>query len=99
MLREFQAAVLADIEGLSLKDGSEDQDGIPADHLLDDHLCTLLVSEIPRMVKRCVRLGKITATTPVRPVNVYLREAARAHLVGLNQAQVALARAAVEQAL
>jgi hypothetical protein len=68
--------------------------------LLDDHLSKVLVSQIPRMVKRILRFQPIVVpAVPDAAVNAYLREAVRAYWFGLFQAAVSLARAALEHAL
>lgn len=71
-----------------------------AQSTLDDCFCRILIKQIPKMVSRALRLEPLVVSEfPREPVNVYLREATRAYLLGLFIASVALARSALEQAL
>ncbi|MCH8268654.1 MAG: hypothetical protein IH846_14145 [Acidobacteria bacterium] len=68
--------------------------------LLDDCFCFTLVNQIPTMVSRALRMDPLVISEyPEGPVNIYLREATRAYLLGLFIASVALSRSALEQAL
>ena len=67
---------------------------------LDDCLCWVLLNQIPTMVSRALQMDPLVVSEyPEGPVNVYLREATRAYLLGLFIASVALSRSALEQAL
>jgi hypothetical protein len=79
--------------------GDQTETGVFDEHLMDDHYSRTLLAQIPKMVRRTLRLGRVSGRSPAGTVNVYLREAARAYVMGLHQATVALARSALEQAL
>ncbi len=67
---------------------------------LDDTYSRVLVSEIPRIVERALKLAPVwTTREPSKPAEIYLREGTRAFLLGLFQATVALCRSAFEQGL
>jgi hypothetical protein len=67
---------------------------------LDECYTRQLLSLIPQLVRRTMKLGIIIADeiTPAA-ANVFLHEASRAYVFGFWQACIALARAAVEEAL
>jgi hypothetical protein len=68
--------------------------------VLDDFLCRKLVSEIPKIVERVLKLEPIvTVEDPSDSVHVYFRQAMRCYALGIPLAAVALARACLEQAL
>lgn len=100
-----RSALLESLETLS----SEDNERLCAwlrdypdacGRLLDDHISKLLVRGVPDKVRRVLRFQPVlTAQVPDRAVHVFLQEAVRSYLYAHFQAAVALARAAVEQAL
>ena len=68
--------------------------------VFDTSFCYNLVKRVPGMVSRALRLEPLVVSDPPqRHVNLYLREATRAYLLGLFMASVALSRSALEQAL
>jgi hypothetical protein len=71
-----------------------------AESLLDDFLSRYFVEQVPKIARRALRFETIVAKyEPGRTAVRYLAEAARAFVFGLNQAAMALARSAIEQAL
>jgi len=67
---------------------------------LDDLITRRLVGEVPGMVRRIIKLSRLTAQKrPSQATSIYIQEAARAYIYGLTQASVAMSRAALEQAL
>ena len=66
---------------------------------VDELYCRELLKAIPNIVKRTLSLTHLTLTGISGSEFVYLREAANCYILGLPQSAVALARAAVENAL
>ena len=67
---------------------------------LDELYCRESLKGVSRMVARTLQLPPATLSgIPDGPAFVYLREAARCYIQGLDQASIALARAALEAAL
>jgi hypothetical protein len=64
--------------------------------LLDQFYCWDLLKAIPAIVKRTVKLSHVTLSGMSDSDFVYLREAAKCYILGLPEAAVALARAALE---
>jgi hypothetical protein len=70
-----------------------------AAYQLDDCLSRLMVSQIPRMVSRALRLEPMLIEEGRQAdENPYLREATRCFMFGLFNASVALSRSALEEA-
>ena len=67
--------------------------------LLDEFYCRDLLKAIPGIVERTANLSRFTLSGVSKSEFGYLREAATCYLFGLPAAAVALARAAVEDAL
>lgn len=68
--------------------------------LLDELYCRDLLRSVPEIVQRTLKLSDLTLDSITDPeAFVYLREAARCYILGLDQAAVALARAAIEDPL
>ena len=66
----------------------------------NEFYCKVFLEQIPKMAERTRRLPTLHTKTPVdRATNLYLREASRSYILGIWDAAVALARAAVEQVL
>lgn len=66
---------------------------------LDELYCREMLQAIPEIVERTLSLSHLTLQGISDSEFVYLREAANCYILGLSQAAVALARAAVEEAL
>ena len=67
---------------------------------LDDYYSRHFLDEVPKIVKRALKLEPLFIKKPIEgPVEIYIREATRAYLFGLFQASVALTRSALEQSL
>ena len=103
-MRDIQAVVLNSYEVLvSHEDHASPVfqiDRNAAGWLLDDYLSKLMVSRIPQTVTRAMKFDHIVVDNlPRSEVQLYLREAVPSYLFGLDQAAVALARAAIELAL
>jgi len=70
------------------------------EYSLDDHYSRHFLREVPKIVKRAVKLEPLFITRPIAErVEIYVREATRAYLFGLFQASIALARSALEESL
>jgi len=102
MMAALQSVLLDSYESLS----SEQTKNVMGEYrdacewLLDDYFCRKLLAEIPDMVQRLLRFDEIVVgQAPSETVQVYHRQAVRSYVFGLHQAAVALARAALEQAL
>jgi hypothetical protein len=68
--------------------------------LLDELYCRDLLKTVPEIVERTGKLSGLTLEGITDPESfVYLREAANCYILGLPQAAVALARAAIEAPL
>jgi hypothetical protein len=71
-----------------------------ADYILDTHYAMRQLKDVPTLVRRTLQLAELNSRdTPSRQTNIYLAEASRAYIQGLNHASVAMSRAALEQAL
>jgi hypothetical protein len=76
------------------------QDRTMAEGLLDAHYAILGLKQVRLLVARTIRLDPLQAKYEASPqTNRYIREAAKAYVVGLPMASVAMSRAALEQAL
>jgi hypothetical protein len=70
------------------------------EYSLDDHYSRYFLREVPKIVKRAVKLEPLFIRKPIAErVEIYVREATRAYLFGLFQASIALARSAIEESL
>ena len=68
--------------------------------LLDAKFCRELLRSVPKMIERTRSLSNLSPEViPNGACLVYLKEAVRCYILGLSQASIALARAAVETAL
>jgi len=67
--------------------------------LLNQFYCWDLLKAIPAIVERTVKLSHVTLSGMSDSDFVYLREAAKCYILGLPEAAVALARAALEDCL
>jgi hypothetical protein len=67
---------------------------------LDEFYARTSLEECPRRVHRTLQLSALTAPhEPTFQTNLYVSEATRAYILGLDMASVAMCRAALEQAL
>lgn len=70
------------------------------EYSLDDLYSRYFLREVPKIVKRALKLEPLFIEKPIgERVEIYLREATRAYLFGLFQASIALARSALEESL
>jgi hypothetical protein len=70
------------------------------EYALDDHYSRYFLREVPKVVKRALKLEPVFIKRPIAErVEIYVREATRAYLFGLFQASIALARSALEESL
>ncbi|MBZ5523275.1 MAG: DUF4145 domain-containing protein [Acidobacteriia bacterium] len=70
------------------------------EHLIDDYYTRQQLENMSSFVYRTLSLSQLeTAHIPSQQTRTYVREATRTYIYGLNQATVALCRAAVEQCL
>ncbi len=70
------------------------------EYSLDDHYSRYFLREVPKIVKRALKLEPLFIRKPIAErVEIYVREATRAYLFGLFQASIALARSALEESL
>jgi hypothetical protein len=105
LLRQLQQAALDGRVGLSKAECGQIEQVLGSNPeacevLLDDCLARRMVKQVPRFVTRLMRFEPILVSAlPQGPSNTYLREAVRCYVYGLNSGAVALARAAVEEAL
>lgn len=74
--------------------------GVDLEDQLEHFYVRDMLSRIPKMVGRFLRLSHMVAGRPVpREVEIYLKEATRTYVYGFWHASVALSRAAVEHGL
>jgi len=70
------------------------------EYSLDEHYSRYFLREVPKIVKRALKLEPLLISKPIAErVEIYVREATRAYLFGLFQASIALARSALEESL
>jgi hypothetical protein len=87
-------------EDLSVFEQFADADPDLTESLLDEHYTMAALNDIASVVQRTLRLAQLRAsTTPSKQTNRYVQEAARAYILDLPMASVAMSRAALEQAL
>ena len=80
--------------GYTLRQAPETQQRI-----LDDTYCREVLKEVPGMVRRTMELGELQLPDSQAQFWAYLRESSKCLILGLPQASVALARAAMEPCL
>jgi hypothetical protein len=104
-IRKLQEMLLESLAGLSSQECERvhrafSELGDTCEYMLDDYFARHLVDEVPAIVARILRFEPVVVPdVPTGPANVYLREAVRCYVFGLNQGAVTLARAAIEQGL
>jgi len=70
------------------------------EYRLDGHYSRHFLREVPKVVKRALKLEPLLIAKPIAErIEIYVREATRAYLFGLFQASIALARSALEESL
>lgn len=104
-VRKWQKMLVESLIGLSSKDCERVHHGLSTAgdacaYMLDDYFARHLVAQMPSIVVRIRRFEPVVVPDgPPKLVNLYLSEAVRCYIFGLNQGAVTLARAAVEQGL
>jgi hypothetical protein len=87
-------------EDLSVFNQVAEADPDLTESLLDTYYTMACLKDVPKAVRRTLRLAQLRAsTTPSKQTNRYVQEAARSYIRDLPMASVAMSRAALEQAL
>jgi hypothetical protein len=85
---------------ISVLDQLADSNREIVEHLIDDYYTREQLEKMSSFVSRTLNLSQLESThIPSEQTRTYVREATRTYIYGLNQATVALCRAAVEQCL